>query len=249
MGLQKPRRLRPKERNQATSSAALLRTKRPPPDETPGRARKPKTNDKLERSRKKKTRLPPQATRSTTNHNNNNNMNQPEMASPLEVACSALGLPTIPKLAGTGADNDAVMRVDLAVSAPNRYTKYQVSVLGEAYKLCTKPTRAQHKAIAMALGLTERQSKIWFQNKRQRQRNALSMSQSDTLKEEITEMVESLRSDLKRKAAQLEELENLRYLLHDSLPARGGAENTDNSDNSNTSSFENNNGKRACVAA
>jgi len=193
-------------------------------------------------------------------------MNQPEMASPLEVACSALGLPTIPKLAGTGANNDAVMRVDLAVSAPNRYTKYQVSVLGEAYKLCTKPTRAQHKAIAMALGLTERQSKIWFQNKRQRQRNALSMSQSDTLKEEITEMVESLRtakykshvleienqgltSDLKRKAAQLEELENLRYLLHDSLPAGGGAENTDNSDNSNTSSFENNNGKRACVAA
>merc|ERR1712032_298031 len=85
------------------------------------------------------------------------------------------------------------------------------------------------------IGLTERQSKIWFQNKRQRQRNALSMSQNDTLKEEISEMLESLQnakyrshileienqglnSDLKRKAAQLDELENLKYLLFSGLP-------------------------------
>ena len=58
------------------------------------------------------------------------------------------------------------------------------------------------------------------------------MSQNDTLKEEISEMVESLQdakyrsnileienqglnSDLKRKTAQLEELENLKYLLYE----------------------------------
>ena len=125
--------------------------------------------------------------------------------------------------------------VDTKVSAPNRYTKYQVGVLSAAYKMCTKPTRKQHQELSETIGLTERQSKIWFQNKRQRQRNALSMSQNDTLKEEISEMLESLQnakykshileienqglnSDLKRKAAQLDELENLKYLLFSGLP-------------------------------
>ncbi len=152
------------------------------------------------------------------------------MASPVEVASSALGLECLPKLQSTNAENDAVIPVDKNISAPNRYTKYQVAVLLAAYKLCTKPSRSQHKRLSDSLGLTERQSKIWFQNKRQRQRNAISMSQNDTLKEEISEMVESLQdakyrsnileienqglnSDLKRKAAQLEELEKLQCLL------------------------------------
>mmetsp|Transcript_30869 Transcript_30869/g.66283 ORF Transcript_30869/g.66283 Transcript_30869/m.66283 type:complete len:178 (+) Transcript_30869:175-708(+) len=152
------------------------------------------------------------------------------MASPVEVASTALGLEGLPKLHATNAENDAVLPVDKKISAPNRYTKYQVAVLSAAYKMCTKPSRSQHKRLSDALGLTERQSKIWFQNKRQRQRNAISMSQNDTLKEEISEMVESLQdakyrsnileienqglnSDLKRKAAQLEELEKLQCLL------------------------------------
>jgi vacuolar-type H+-ATPase subunit I/STV1 len=98
--------------------------------------------------------------------------------------------------------------------------------------MCTKPSRSQHKRLSDSVGLTERQSKIWFQNKRQRQRNAISMSQNDSLKEEITEMAENLQdikyrsnileienqylnSDLKKKTAQLEELQNLKYLLFD----------------------------------
>lgn len=157
---------------------------------------------------------------------------EPKMASPLEVASTALGFDCIPKLQSTNAENDSVLEVDKNISAPNRYTKYQVAVLSAAYKMCTKPSRSQHKRLSDALGLTERQSKIWFQNKRQRQRNAISMSQNDTLKEEISEMVESLQdakyrsnileienqglnSDLKRKTAQLEELENLKYLLYE----------------------------------
>merc|ERR1711970_1227743 len=107
--------------------------------------------------------------------------------------------------------------------APNRYTNYQVTVLTSAYEMTVKPTRAQHKALAKALDLTEKQSKIWFQNKRQRQRNALEMSTHVGIREEIAEMLEALQkaqykshileienqglnSDLKRKAAQLEAL-------------------------------------------
>ena len=157
------------------------------------------------------------------------------MASPVEVASVALGFETIPPLLATSAENKTTLVVDTKVSAPNRYTKYQVGVLSAAYKMCTKPARKQHRELSETIGLTERQSKIWFQNKRQRQRNALSMSQNDTLKEEISEMLESLQnakyrshileienqglnSDLKRKAAQLDELENLKYLLFSGLP-------------------------------
>merc|ERR1711934_513944 len=78
-----------------------------------------------------------------------------------------------------------------------------------------------HRELSETIGLTERQSKIRFQN--------------DTLKKEISEMLESLQnakyrshileienqglnSDLKRKAAQLDELENLKYLLFSGLP-------------------------------
>jgi len=154
------------------------------------------------------------------------------MASPLEVASTALGFEGIPKLQDTNGENGSVLEVDKCVSAPNRYTKYQVAVLSCAYKMCTKPSRSQHKRLSDSVGLTERQSKIWFQNKRQRQRNAISMSQNDTLKEEINEMAESLQdikyrsnileienqylnSDLKKKTAQLEELQSLRHLLFD----------------------------------
>ena len=158
-----------------------------------------------------------------------------EVASPVEVASAALGFETIPPLLATSAENKTTLVVDTKVSAPNRYTKYQVGVLSAAYKMCTKPARKQHRELSETIGLTERQSKIWFQNKRQRQRNALSMSQNDTLKKEISEMLESLQnakyrshileienqglnSDLKRKAAQLDELENLKYLLFSGLP-------------------------------
>merc|ERR1712176_527904 len=156
----------------------------------------------------------------------------PQMASPLEVASTALGFEGVPKVQDTHAENNTVIEIDKCVSAPNRYTKYQVAVLSCAYKMCTKPSRSQHKRLSDSVGLTERQSKIWFQNKRQRQRNAISMSQNDTLKEEINEMAESLQdikyrsnileienqylnSDLKKKTAQLEELQNLKYLLFD----------------------------------
>merc|ERR1719305_1434403 len=152
-----------------------------------------------------------------------------EVAYPVEVASAALGFETIPPLLATSAENKTTLVVDTKVSAPNRYTKYQVGVLSAAYKMCTKPARKQHRELSETIGLTERQSKIWFQNKRQRQRNALSMSQNDTLKEEISEMLESLQNakyrshileienqglnpDLKRKAAQLDELENLESL-------------------------------------
>merc|ERR1712072_644106 len=155
-----------------------------------------------------------------------------QMASPLEVASTALGFEGIPKVQDTNAENNTVLEIDKCVSAPNRYTKYQVAVLSSAYSMCTKPSRSQHKRLSDSVGLTERQSKIWFQNKRQRQRNAISMSQNDSLKEEITEMAENLQdikyrsnileienqylnSDLKKKTAQLEELQNLKYLLFD----------------------------------
>ncbi|QDZ20008.1 homeobox domain-containing protein [Chloropicon primus] len=176
------------------------------------------------------------------------------MASPLAVATKALGLPCVPELTSTGGQNDSLMTVDLHNEAPNRYTRYQVAVLSEAYKITTKPTRAQHCALSKELALSERQSKIWFQNKRQRQRNALSMSQNASLKEEIKEMLESLHdakykshileienqglnSDLKRKSAQLEELENLKFLLHADLPDKGPARD-----------WEGRASKRACVA-
>merc|ERR1711871_1468325 len=90
-------------------------------------------------------------------------------------------------------------------------------------EMTVKPTRAQHKALAKALDLTEKQSKIWFQNKRQRQRNALEMSTHVGIREEIAEMLETLQkaqykshileienqglnSDLKRKARSLRSL-------------------------------------------
>merc|ERR1719305_382977 len=118
-----------------------------------------------------------------------------EVASPVEVASAALGFETIPPLLATSAENKTTLVVDTKVSAPNRYTKYQVGVLSAAYKMCTKPARKQHRELSETIGLTERQSKIWFQNKNQ-----------------------GLNSDLKRKAAQLDELENLKYLLFSGLP-------------------------------
>merc|ERR1711977_408525 len=96
-----------------------------------------------------------------------------QMASPLEVASTALGFEGIPKVQDTNAENNTALEIDKCVSAPNRYTKYQVAVLSSAYSMCTKPSRSQHK--------------------RQRQRNAISMSQNDSLKEEITEMAENLQ--------------------------------------------------------
>jgi len=177
------------------------------------------------------------------------------MVSPLAVATKALGLPCVPELSSTGGQNDSLITVDLHNEAPNRYTKYQVAVLTAAYKITTKPTRAQHRALSKELALSERQSKIWFQNKRQRQRQSLSMSQNASLQEEIKEMLESLHdakykshileienqglnSDLKRKSAQLEELENLKFLLHADLPDEGSARD-----------WEGRASKRACVAS
>merc|ERR1711871_1742187 len=87
---------------------------------------------------------------------------RPAVASPLEVALSCLEKPK------TVSKSAAVMEVDTHCEAPNRYTNYQVAVLTSAYEMTVKPTRAQHKALAKALDLTEKQSKIWFQNKRQR---------------------------------------------------------------------------------
>lgn len=158
---------------------------------------------------------------------------RPAVASPLEVALSCLEKPK------TVSKSAAVMEVDTHCEAPNRYTNYQVAVLTSAYEMTVKPTRAQHKALAKALDLTEKQSKIWFQNKRQRQRNALEMSTHMGIREEIAEMLETLQkaqykshileienqglnSDLKRKAAQLEELEALTMVLQSGLLGPAG---------------------------
>jgi len=158
---------------------------------------------------------------------------RPAVASPLEVALACLEKPK------TVSKSAAVMEVDTHCDAPNRYSNYQVAVQKTAYEMTVKPTRAQHKALAKALDLTEKQSKIWFQNKRQRQRNALEMSTHVGIREEITEMLETLQktqykshileienqglnSDLKRKAAQLEELEALTMVLQSGLLGPAG---------------------------
>merc|ERR1711871_500120 len=137
---------------------------------------------------------------------------RPAVASPLEVALSCLEKPK------TVSKSAAVMEVDTHCEAPNRYTNYQVAVLTSAYEMTRKPTRAQHKALSKSLDLT------------QRQRNALEMSTHVGSREEIAEMLETLQkaqykshileienqglnSDLKRKAAQLEELEALTMVL------------------------------------
>ena len=104
-----------------------------------------------------------------------------------------------------------------------RYTNYQIKILTAAYELSTKPDEKQRANLGHAVGLTERQIKIWFQNRRQRQRGYNQDAENEVLKREndaIFADLEAIRhrnrmlelengeiqANLNRKRSQLEDL-------------------------------------------